>query len=340
MAYNLGIDLGTANTLVYMNSKGIIIDEPSVVAMDKEKNKVLAVGSSAKEMIGRTPGNIIATRPLKAGVIANFKVTEAMLKYFIKKSRAKVFLAPKPKVIICIPSGVTQVERRAVIEATVNAGSKENATYLIEEPMAAAIGCGLPVEEPIGSMIVDIGGGTSEMAIISLGGIVTSNSLRIAGDALNEHILNHVKKEFNMAIGERTAEEIKINIASVYEPDEKNFVEARGRDLLTGLPKTLKINSIDVYNSIKEPIYNIVDCIKLTLEKAPPELSSDVIETGIVLTGGGALINGLDKLIESETGISTRIADEPLKSVVKGTGVVLENMNLLANTIRSSCFFI
>lgn len=340
MAYNLGIDLGTANTLVYMNSKGIIIDEPSVVAMDKEKNKVLAVGSSAKEMIGRTPGNIIATRPLKAGVIANFKVTEAMLEYFIRKSRSKVFLAPKPKVIICIPSGVTQVERRAVIEATVNAGSKENATYLIEEPMAAAIGCGLPVEEPIGSMIVDIGGGTSEMAIISLGGIVTSNSLRIAGDALNEHILNHVKKEFNMAIGERTAEEIKINIASVYEPDEKNFVEARGRDLLTGLPKTLKINSIDVYNSIKEPIYNIVDCIKLTLEKAPPELSSDVIETGIVLTGGGALINGLDKLIESETGISTRIADEPLKSVVKGTGVVLENMNLLANTIRSSCFFI
>ena len=339
MAYNLGIDLGTANTLVYMSSKGIIIDEPSVVAMDKEKNKVLAVGSNAKEMIGRTPGNIIATRPLKAGVIANFKVTEAMLKYFIKKSRSKVFLAPKPKVIICIPSGVTQVERRAVIEATVNAGSKENATYLIEEPMAAAIGCGLPVEEPIGSMIVDIGGGTSEMAIISLGGIVTSNSLRIAGDALNEHILNHVKKEFNIAIGERTAEEIKINIASVYEPDNKIFFEARGRDLLTGLPKTLKINSIDVYNAIKEPIYNIVDCIKLTLEKAPPELSSDVIETGIILTGGGALINGLDKLIESETGISTRIADEPLKSVVKGTSIVLENMSLLSNTVRSSCFF-
>lgn len=336
MARDLGIDLGTANVLIYMSGKGIIIDEPSVVAMNTENNKVLAVGNYAKEMIGRTPGNIIATRPLKSGVIANFKITEAMLKYFIKKSRSKLIFNPKPKVVICIPSGVTQVERRAVIEATVNAGSKENGTYLIEEPMAAAIGCNLPVEEPVGSMIVDIGGGTSEMAVISLGGIVTSNSLRIAGDVLNEHILNYIKKEYNVAIGERTAEEIKINIASVYEPDEKNSVQARGRDLLSGLPKTLNITSIDVYNAIREPISNIVDSIKLTLEKTPPELSADVIETGITLTGGGALIGGFDKLVEAETGINVKIAHEPLKSVVKGTSVVLDNMNILKNTLHSS----
>ena len=336
MSRDLGIDLGTANVLVYMSGKGIIIDEPSVVAMNTKTNNVLAVGNYAKEMIGRTPGNIVATRPLKSGVIANFKVTEAMLKYFIKKSRSHLFWSSKPKVVICIPSGVTQVEKRAVIEATVNAGAKENGTYLIEEPMAAAIGCKLPVEEPVGSMIVDIGGGTSEMAIISLGGIVTSNSLRIAGDALNEHILNYIKKEYNMAVGERTAEEIKINIASVYEPDEKKSMDARGRDLLTGLPKTLNINSIDVYNAIKEPIAGIVDAIKLTLEKTPPELSADVIETGITLTGGGALIGGLDKLIESETGINVKVADDPLKSVVLGTSAVLENMNILKNTLQAS----
>ena len=336
MSRDLGIDLGTANVLVYMSGKGIIIDEPSVVAMDTKNNKVMAVGNYAKQMIGRTPGNIVATRPLKAGVIANFKITEAMLKYFIKQSKPKFFFSSKPKVVICIPSGVTQVERRAVIEATVNAGAKENGTYLIEEPMAAAIGCKLPVEEPIGSMIVDIGGGTSEMAVISLGGIVTSNSLRIAGDVLNEHILNYVKKEFNIAIGERTAEQVKMNIASVYEPDEQKTMEARGRDLLTGLPKTIQISSVDVFNAIKEPIFGIIDAIKLTLEKTPPELSSDVIETGITLTGGGALIMGLDKLIEKETGIAVNIAPEPLKSVVIGTSIVLENINELKNTLWTS----
>lgn len=336
MSRDLGIDLGTANVLVYMSGKGIVIDEPSVVAMNTENGNVLAVGNYAKEMIGRTPGNIVATRPLKSGVIANFKVTEAMLKYFIKKTRSHFFFGSRPKVVICIPSGVTQVERRAVIEATINAGSKENGTYLIEEPMAAAIGCNLPIEEPIGSMIVDIGGGTSEMAVISLGGIVTSSSLRVAGDALNEHILNYVKKEYNVAIGERTAEQIKMNIASVYEPDAEISMDTRGRDLLTGLPKTLSISSIDVYNAIKEPISNIVDSIKLTLEKTPPELSADVIETGITITGGGALIHGLDKLIEAETGINVKVADEPLKSVVLGTSVVLENMNTLKNTLQSS----
>jgi rod shape-determining protein MreB len=336
MARDLGIDLGTANVLVYVKGKGIIIDEPSVVSIDIKSNKVVAVGSQAKEMLGRTPGSIVATRPLKSGVIADFKVTEEMLKYFIKKSRAHVLFSLKPRVIICIPSGVTQVERRAVIEATVNAGAREKDTYLIEEPMAAAIGCGLPVEEPIGNMIIDIGGGTSEMAVISLGGIVASNSLRIAGDVLNEHILNYVKKKYNVAIGERTSEKIKINIANVFEPDEKNVMEIRGRDLLNGLPKVLNINSLDVYEAIKEPISGIIDTIKLTLEKTPPELSADVIETGITLAGGGALIGGLDKLIEIETGIKVKVSEEPLKAVVRGTSVVLENMDFLKNILQSS----
>lgn len=320
----LGIDLGTANVLVFMKGKGIVINEPSVVAMDGEK--VLAVGDFAREMIGRTPGNIIATRPLKAGVIANFKITETMLKYFIRKACKKMFFGFKPHVVICIPSGVTQVERRAVIEATVSAGANEKYVRLIEEPMAAAIGCGLNVAEPIGNMIVDIGGGTSEMAVISLGGIVTSKSLRVAGDALNEHILTYMKKEYNIAIGERMAEEIKINLSSVFAPNENEAMEVRGRDLLTGLPKTLTITALDVYEAIKEPVYCIIDSIKQTLEKTLPELSSDIIESGIMLTGGGALIKGLDKLIQQETGIKVNVADEPLKSVVLGTSVMLESV--------------
>jgi len=336
MPNDLGIDLGTANVLVYMRGKGIIIDEPSVVAMDIKTNKVLAVGSQAKEMIGRTPGNIIATRPLQAGVIANFKITEEMLKYFIKKSRSQMFWGIKPRVVICIPSGVTQVERRAVSEATENAGAKRKDIYLIEEPMAAAIGCGLPVADPVGNMIVDIGGGTSEMAVISLGGIVTSNSLRIAGDVLNEHILNYIKKKYNIAIGERTSEEIKIAITNVFEPNENNRMEIRGRDLLTGLPKILIINALDVYEAIKDPIDNIVDAIKSTLEKTPPELSADVIELGITLAGGGALIGGLDKLIEQETDIKVNIAEDPLKAVVRGTSKVLENMNFLKSVLQYS----
>lgn len=336
MPSNLGIDLGTANSLVYMSGKGIIIDEPSVVAMDIDKKKVLAVGNNAKEMIGRTPGNVIALRPLQSGVIANFKITEAMLKHFICKTHSKLFNFSRPKVVICIPSGITQVEKRAVIEATFNAGAKENGIFLIEEPMAAALGCNLQVEEPIGNMIVDIGGGTSEMAVISLGGIVTSNSLKIAGDTLNEYILNYVKKEYNVSIGNQSAEKIKIEIANVYEPEEKKFMEICGRDLLSGFPKKIFITSLDVYNAIREPIFDIIDAIKLTLEKTPPELSADIIEMGITLTGGGALIAGLDKLIEAEIGIEVKVADEPLKSVVNGTGIVLEHMGQFFNTLKSS----
>ena len=336
MPSNLGIDLGTANSLVYMSGKGIIIDEPSVVAMDIDKKKVLAVGNNAKEMIGRTPGNVVAMRPLQSGVIANFKITEAMLKHFIGKTRSKLFNFSRPKVVICIPSGITQVEKRAVIEATFNAGAKENGIFLIEEPMADALGCNLQVEEPIGNMIVDIGGGTSEMAVISLGGIVTSNSLKIAGDTLNEYILNYVKKEYNVSIGNQSAEKIKIELANVYEPEEKKFMEICGRDLLSGFPKKIFITSLDVYNAIREPIFDIIDAIKLTLEKTPPELSADIIEMGITLTGGGALIAGLDKLIEAEIGIEVKVADEPLKSVVNGTGIVLEHMGQFFNTLKSS----
>jgi rod shape-determining protein MreB len=336
MARDLGIDLGTANVLVYVKGKGIIIDEPSVVAMDIRSNKVLAVGSYAKEMLGRTPGSIVATRPLKSGVIADFKVTEEMLKYFIKKSHCYTWFGLRPRVVICVPSGVTPVERRAVLEATANAGAKTKDIYLVEEPMAAAIGCGLPVEEPIGNMIIDIGGGTSEMAVISLGGIVTSNSSRIAGDVLNDHILNYVKKQYNIAIGERTSEEIKVKIANVFNPDENSVIEIRGRDLFTGLPKVMNMNALAVYEAIKEPITSMVDMIKLTLEKTPPELSADVIDRGITLAGGGALISGLDKLIELETGIKVVVADEPLKAVVRGTSIVLENMDFLRTVLQNA----
>lgn len=332
---DLGIDLGTANTLVFMKGKGIIVNEPSVVAVNTSTHEVLAVGNQAKEMIGRTPGNIVAIRPMKDGVIADFESTKAMLRYFIEKAYTRSFFGSKPRVVVCVPSGVTEVEKRAVVESTIAAGAREKNAFLIEEPMAAAIGAGLPVEEPTGSMVVDIGGGTSEVAVISLGGIVTSKSLRVAGDELDEHIVNYIKKEYSLAIGERTAEEIKINIASVFEPDEKLVMNIRGRDLITGLPKTIELNSLEVQRAIAEPVTSIIDAIKYTLEKTPPELASDIIESGIMLTGGGALLTGLDQLISYETGMPVHIAQEPLNCVAIGTGLVLEHLETLKNVLVS-----
>lgn len=332
---DLGIDLGTANTLVFIKGKGVVTSEPSVVAINSNTREVLAVGDEAKQMIGRTPGTIIAIRPMKDGVIADFETTQAMLKYFIKKTVRKSFLGSKPNVVVCVPSGVTEVEKRAVMEATISAGAKEKGAFLIEEPMAAAIGAGLPVEDPTGSMVVDIGGGTSEVAIISLGGIVASKSLRVGGDELDEHIINFIKKEYSLSIGERTAEDIKIEIGCAYNPDPMNKMQVRGRDLITGLPKTIIISSVEVCRAIAEPVNAIIDAIKFTLEKTPPELASDVMESGIVLTGGGALLNGLDELISVETGMPVIIAEEPLNCVAIGTGLVLEHINALSGVLIS-----
>jgi len=330
---DLGIDLGTANTLVFVRNKGIVMSEPSVVAVNTDTHKVLAVGDEAKQMIGRTPGNIVAIRPMKDGVIADFETTQAMLRYFIKKATSKNAFSGKPRVMVCIPSGVTEVEKRAVMEAAQSAGAKQSGAYLIEEPMAAAIGAGLPVEEPMGSMVVDIGGGTSEVAVISLGGIVASKSLRIAGDELDEHIISYIKREYSLAIGERTAEDIKIKIGSVFNPDPKLKMDVRGRDLITGLPKTINISSDEVGHAVLEPVNTILDSIKVTLEKTPPELASDVMESGIMLTGGGALISGLDKLISVETGMPVNIAEEPLNCVAQGTGIALDNINTLKHVL-------
>ncbi len=332
---DLGIDLGTANTLVFIKNKGITVNEPSVVAVNTSTNEILAVGNDAKQMIGRTPGSIIAIRPMKDGVIADFETTQAMLRYFINKSYQRNFFSARPRVIVCVPSGVTEVEKRAVIEATISAGAKERNAYLIEEPMAAAIGAGLPVEDPTGSMVVDIGGGTSEVAVISLGGIVTSKSLRIAGDELDDHIVNYIKKEYNLAIGERTAEYLKMNIGSVYQSSRDVIMDVRGRDLITGLPKTITISSFEINQAILEPVSAIIDAIKFTLEKTPPELASDIMESGIVLTGGGALLGGLDQLISFETGIPVNIAPDPLGCVALGTGLVLEHINTLKNVLIS-----
>ena len=331
----MGIDLGTANTLVFVKGKGIVVNEPSVVAVNVKTKEVLAVGDEAKQMIGRTPGSIVATRPMKDGVIADFDTTQAMLKYFINKAHKKGFFSSKPRVVVCVPSGVTEVEKRAVIEATIQAGAREKDAYLVEEPMAAAIGAGLPVEEPTGSMVVDIGGGTSEVAVISLGGIVTSKSLRIAGDELDEYIVNYIKKEYNLMIGERTAEKIKITIGAAYPKDKEEMIQVRGRDLVTGLPKTMNITSTEITEAIKEPVNSIVDSIKYTLEKTPPELAADIMESGIMLTGGGALLSGLDKLISQETGMPVHIANEPLNCVALGTGLVLEHIDTLRNVLIS-----
>ena len=289
LAKDIGIDLGTVNTLVYLKGKGIILREPSVVAVNKSEGKILKVGNEAKEMIGRTPGNVVAIRPLKDGVIADFASTQAMLKYFIKKAYPSSFF--KPTVVVCIPFGVTEVERRAVEESVLSAGGKH--AYLIEEPMAAAIGAGLPVSEPTGSMVVDIGGGTTEVAVISYGGIVASQSLRIAGDELDDDIVDYIKKEYNLMIGERTAEEIKFGIGSAYEYEEESTMEVKGRDLISGLPRTVTLTSREIRGALSESIFAIVDAIKNTLEKTPPELAADVMNRGITLTGGGAMIRGL-----------------------------------------------
>ncbi|MFA6309425.1 MAG: rod shape-determining protein [Clostridia bacterium] len=330
---DIGIDLGTANTLVYVQGKGIVVREPSVVAINKKNGDILAVGDEASSMIGRTPENIVAIRPLKDGVIADFSITQKMLKYFIKKANISGGFR-KPRVVICVPSGVTEVEKRAVEDAALQAGAKN--VYLIEEPMAAAIGANLPIEEPTGSMIVDIGGGTSEVAVISLGGIVTSKSLRIAGDEFNEDIVHYVKKEYNLMIGERTAEQVKMGVGIVYPNEVVETMEIRGRDLITGLPKIQKITSLQVQDALKDSINAVIDSIKFTLEKTPPELASDIMDKGIMLTGGGALIKGLDKLITAETGISVYISDEPLDSVAIGAGKVLEEIELLKEVVMSS----
>ncbi len=324
MPKDIGIDLGTANTLVHLRGKGIIIREPSVVAVNKVTKDVLAVGDNAKRMIGRTPGNISAIRPLKDGVIADFEVTEQMLKHFIEKAVGKW---GKPNILICVPSGVTEVERRAVLEAAEYAGARKY-PKLIEEPMAAAIGAGLPIEEATGSMVVDIGGGTSEVAVISMGGIVTSRSLRVAGDDLDSAIVVYAKKEYNMLIGERTAEDVKLTIGAAYPKAQEEYMEIRGRDLLTGLPKNVRISSSEVVEAIKEPINQIVDAIKYCLECTPPELAADIMDKGIMLTGGGALLSGLDKIIKLETGMPVCIAEYPLDCVALGTGKCLEEQDL------------
>lgn len=328
---DIGIDLGTANTLVYMRGKGIIIREPSVVAVDTKTDKVRCVGQEAKDVIGRTPGSIVAVRPLKDGVIADFDITTSMLQEFIRKALVGTFFA-KPRVIICIPSGVTAVERRAVREAAENAGAKR--VSIIEEPMAAAIGAGLPVADPTGSMIVDIGGGTSEVAVISLGGIVTSRSVRVAGDEFDLAIINFIKKKYNLLIGERTAENIKIGIGSAYPLDSDTNMEIKGRNLLNGLPENITITSAEIREALAEPLSHVIEAIKVTLEKTPPELAADIIDQGITLAGGGALLKGLDRLINKETGMPVFIAENPLDCVAEGTGRVLENIEKLHDVLN------
>ncbi|MCL5781661.1 MAG: rod shape-determining protein [Firmicutes bacterium] len=328
---DMGIDLGTANSLVYLKGKGIVLREPSVVAIQRETGQVLAVGEEAKQMIGRTPGNIVAIRPMKDGVIADFDVTQSMIKYFINKALQGRSFIVKPRVVVSVPSGVTAVEERAVREAALQAGARE--AYLIEEPMAAAIGAGLPVHEPTGNMIVDIGGGTTEVAVISLGGIVTSKSIRIAGDEMDDAIIQHVKRTYNLMIGERTAEHIKINIGTAYPLDVEETEEIRGRDLVSGLPKTLQITSTEIYKALSEPVAAILEAIKVTLEKTPPELAADIMDRGIVMAGGGSLLRGLDRLVSAQTGMPVHLAEEPLLAVAYGSGRVLENIDVLRRVL-------
>jgi len=322
---DLGIDLGTANSLVYVKGKGIVLNEPSVVAIKRDTGEVLEVGEAAKRMVGRTPGNIVAIRPLKDGVIADFDTTQKMLHKFIR-SALKGRPLVSPLVIVCVPSGVTEVEKRAVYDATKSAGARD--ALIVEEPMAAAIGAGLPVEEPTGNMIVNIGGGTAEIAVISLGGIVTHRSIRVAGDEMDEAIINYVKKHYNLMIGERTAEDTKKAIGSAYILPEEQRIEVRGRDLVSGLPKTLELTSTEVRESLAEPIRTIVDGVKSTLERTPPELAADIMDRGIMMSGGGSLLKGLDKLISDETGMPVHVAEDPLSCVALGTGKILESPEL------------
>ena len=330
---DMGIDLGTENTLVFVKGKGIVLREPSVVAMNNMTKKTLAVGSEAKLMIGRTPGNIVAIRPLKDGVIADFDTAQTMMKNLIEKVSTKNAFK-SPRIIVCYPSGVTEVEKRAIEEATKLSGARD--VILMEEPMAAAIGAGLPVSEPTGSMIVDIGGGTTEVAIISLGGIVTSKSLRVAGDELDQSIISYIKKEFNLMVGERTAEQVKMEIGSAYKLDgeEEMIMEIKGRDMISGLPKIVEISESQVREALKEPVYQIIESIKTTLEKTPPELAADIMEKGIMLAGGGAYLRGLDVLINKETNMPVHIAEAPLDCVVLGAGKALEDFDKISRDQR------
>ena len=330
---DMGVDLGTANTLVYVRREGIVLREPSVVARRVDGGEVLAVGDEAKKMIGRTPGDIIATRPLRDGVIADFDTTASMLSYFIKRGlRGRSLL--RPRVIVGIPSGVTEVEKRAVIDATLQAGARE--AYLIEEPMAAASGAGLPVSEPVGSMVVDIGGGTTEVAVIALGGIVTARSIRVAGDEMDESIIQYARKAYNLLIGERTSEDIKIKIGSAYPQKEDQSIEVRGRDLVSGLPRTVRMTGTEIREAMAEPIAAIVEAVKMTLERTPPELAADIVDRGIIMAGGGALLRGLDRLLGEETGMPVMITDDPLSSVVLGTGRALEEIETLKKVLVTS----
>lgn len=323
---DMGIDLGTASTLVYIKNQGIVLCEPSVVAVQAGTSTVLAVGEEAKRMLGRTPGNIIAIRPMRNGVIADFEITESMLRYFIKKVHNSRRLV-RPRMVIAIPSGITEVEKRAVKDSALHAGARE--VFMIEEPVAAAIGVGLPIQEPSGSMIIDIGGGTTEMAVISLAGIVFSKSIRTAGDEMDEAIINYLKKTYNLMIGERTAEDIKVKIGSAYPLDEEMSMEVRGRDLVAGLPKMITVSSEEIREALAEPIAQIIESIRITLERTPPELSADLMEKGLILAGGGSLLRGLDKLISEETGLPVHIAEDPLTAVALGTGKVLSEIKYL-----------
>ncbi|NPV53308.1 MAG: rod shape-determining protein [Firmicutes bacterium] len=322
---DMGIDLGTANTLVYVRGKGIVLQEPSVVAIRRDTDEVLAVGNEANRMVGRTPGNIVVVRPMKDGVIADFDVTETMIRHFISRAhRGRGFF--RPRVVIGVPSGVTEVEKRAVIDAALQAGARE--AYLIEEPMAAAIGAGLPVHEPTGNMVVDVGGGTTEIAVISLGGIVASKSIRIAGDEMDEAVAQHVKRSYNLMIGERTAEEVKKRIGSAYPLDNADeSMEIKGRDMVTGLPKTVKVSANEIQQALAEPVAAIVEAVRLTLEKTPPELAADIMDKGIVMAGGGSLLRGLDRLLAEETSMPVQRTEDPLTCVALGTGVALESLD-------------
>jgi len=332
---DVGIDLGTANTLVYVKGRGIVINEPSVVAVNQKTGQILAIGQEAKKMVGRTPGHIVASRPLVAGVVSDFEVTEQMLKFFIDKVHRESFsVLPRPRVVVGVPSGVTEVEKKAVEDATKSAGAR--AVYLIEEPMAAAIGIRLPVQEATGNMIIDIGGGTTEMAVISLGGIVVSRSLRIAGDKLNEDIIQYVRDEFNLLLGERTAEDIKLAVGSAYTLGEKLETIMRGRDLVTGLPKEMTIDDSQIRKALNRSVKVLVNAIKGAVEETPPELVADIMERGIFLVGGGSLLRGLDQLIAEQTEMSVKLAEDPLTAVVRGTGIVLEDIDALREVLVSS----
>ena len=326
MSNDIGIDLGTATTLVYVKGEGVVLCEPSVVAVERGTSHVLAVGEEAKRMLGRTPGNIVAIRPMRDGVITDFEITEAMLRHFIRKVRRRRFQV-RPRIVIAIPSGITEVERRAVKESAERAGARD--VYLIEEPIAAAIGVGLPIQEPLGNMIIDIGGGTTEIAVISLAGIVFSKSIRIGGDEMDEAMIEYLKKTYNLMIGERTAEDVKIKIGSAYPLEEEMSLEVKGRDLVAGLPKTVTITSEEVREALQEPLRAILEITKISLERTPPELAADLIEHGIVMAGGGSLLRGLDKLISEETGLPVHIADDPLTAVANGTGKVLNEIRYL-----------